>query len=306
MNYPKEFEFFEKRSFEVVHAVFRVAAVVARPTVREMLEERALEYFDIKDAISLEALREGVDLGAKIGEITEINAQVLLREIDALMKIARGFEEEDEKILSTMGEKGNNVSLEGLFSNTPVSFSDLADTDVFSDEQNPFSYDIVGVEGNGIFESPEMNLEKSGNAFNVSLNKNQEKPNQNRNESISGNSPEMKLEKSGNRVFQSFSKNRVSGKSGNESVQKSNTIPNSISTTAYSVPQAAERRELIISFLRNKTFCHVSDIVEQFPQVTDRTIRYDIKALVDNKIVERVGNGGPNSYFRLKRGSSQN
>ena len=301
MNYPKEFEFFEKRSFEVVHAVFRVAAVVARPTVREMLEERALEYFDIKDAISLEALREGVDLGAKIGEITEINAQVLLREIDALMKIARGFEEEDEKILSTMGEKGNNVSLEGLFSNTPVSFSDLADTDVFSDEQNPFSDDIVGVEGNDIFESPEMNLEKSGNTFNASLNKNQEKPTQIQTDSISGNSPEMKLEKSGNRVFQSFSKDSTSRKSGNESVRKSNNI----STTAYSVPQAAERRELIISFLRNKTFCHVSDIVEQFPQVTDRTIRYDIKALVDNKIVERVGNGGPNSYFRLKRGSTQ-
>lgn len=62
-----------------------------------------------------------------------------------------------------------------------------------------------------------------------------------------------------------------------------------------------ERNEAIMEILSRRNLCHIKDIVLALPNVSERTIRYDIQRLVDKGVIERVGTGGPNSFFRVKK-----
>lgn len=44
----------------------------------------------------------------------------------------------------------------------------------------------------------------------------------------------------------------------------------------------------------------LKDLIAEFPDVSERTLRYDLQRLCDQGLVERVGNGGPASYYRAK------
>ena len=45
---------------------------------------------------------------------------------------------------------------------------------------------------------------------------------------------------------------------------------------------------------------HLKNLIAEFPDVSERTIRYDLQRLCDQGLVERVGNGGPASFYRYK------
>lgn len=45
--------------------------------------------------------------------------------------------------------------------------------------------------------------------------------------------------------------------------------------------------------------CRLKDLISEFPDVSERTLRYDLQRLCEQKIIERVGNGGPASYYKL-------
>jgi DeoR/GlpR family transcriptional regulator of sugar metabolism len=61
---------------------------------------------------------------------------------------------------------------------------------------------------------------------------------------------------------------------------------------------------VIIEQLSRKTYSTLRDVAEILPGVSERTLRYDIQRMVDKKIVERVGGGGPHSFLRLKKGKT--
>ena len=44
----------------------------------------------------------------------------------------------------------------------------------------------------------------------------------------------------------------------------------------------------------------LKDILAAFPEVSERTMRYDLQKLCSQGLIERVGNGGPGSYYLLK------
>ncbi|MBI4093292.1 MAG: DeoR family transcriptional regulator [Candidatus Kerfeldbacteria bacterium] len=44
----------------------------------------------------------------------------------------------------------------------------------------------------------------------------------------------------------------------------------------------------------------MKDLIAEFPDVSERTIRYDLQRLLQHGSVERVGNGGPASYYVIK------
>lgn len=43
----------------------------------------------------------------------------------------------------------------------------------------------------------------------------------------------------------------------------------------------------------------LKDILAAFQNVSERTIRYDLQGLCGKKVIERVGNGGPATYYRI-------
>lgn len=61
-----------------------------------------------------------------------------------------------------------------------------------------------------------------------------------------------------------------------------------------------QRQTAILELIRQKTNCRMKDIQEELPDVSERTLRYDIHALIEKGEVERVGAGGPFSYYKPK------
>jgi len=61
------------------------------------------------------------------------------------------------------------------------------------------------------------------------------------------------------------------------------------------------RREAILSKIRQAGSCRLRDIQEALPDISDRTLRYDIQELMVSGEVERIGGGGPATYYRVRR-----
>lgn len=57
------------------------------------------------------------------------------------------------------------------------------------------------------------------------------------------------------------------------------------------------RQMAILRQIRENQFCRLRNIVDAMPNISERTIRNDIQALIGNGHVRRIGGGGPNSYF---------
>lgn len=50
---------------------------------------------------------------------------------------------------------------------------------------------------------------------------------------------------------------------------------------------------------RNGSGMRLKDILAEFRNVSERTIRYDLQGLCEKGVIERVGNGGPATYYRI-------
>lgn len=60
------------------------------------------------------------------------------------------------------------------------------------------------------------------------------------------------------------------------------------------------RRNIIVEKIRQLGNAAMKDIVAAFPSVSERTLRYDLRKLCERAVLERVGNGGPASFYRPK------
>ncbi len=64
---------------------------------------------------------------------------------------------------------------------------------------------------------------------------------------------------------------------------------------------AGDRPSNIVDKIRQSGYCRLSDIQAILPDVSERTIRYDLERLSSQGIIERFGGGGPATYYRIKR-----
>jgi len=95
-------------------AVFRVASVVDHIFLRKELEKASIELASYLDEESLNKLDRLIHLGASIGEISDVNAQVLIRETNNLKDLLNddGYDMQDNEeidISSLFTSKGNQL-----------------------------------------------------------------------------------------------------------------------------------------------------------------------------------------------------
>lgn len=72
--------------------------------------------------------------------------------------------------------------------------------------------------------------------------------------------------------------------------------------------QSVIRQSAIVSLVQsgNDGICRMKDLIATFPDVSERTLRYDLKKLCDQAVLERVGSSGPGSYYRLVNADERN
>jgi hypothetical protein len=61
-----------------------------------------------------------------------------------------------------------------------------------------------------------------------------------------------------------------------------------------------DRLNLVAERVAELGHAAMRDIIAAFPGVSERTIRYDLQKLCEQGIIERIGSGGPASYYRTK------
>ena len=60
-----------------------------------------------------------------------------------------------------------------------------------------------------------------------------------------------------------------------------------------------KRRDIIVQRVRENGNCRVKEIQEILPDTSERTIRYDLQKLLETGKIERIGNGGPATYYKF-------
>jgi hypothetical protein len=65
--------------------------------------------------------------------------------------------------------------------------------------------------------------------------------------------------------------------------------------------KSAIRQTAILERIRQTGNCRLKDIQEILPQASERTIRYDLQTLLEQSLIERVGNAGPSVFYRVSQ-----
>lgn len=60
------------------------------------------------------------------------------------------------------------------------------------------------------------------------------------------------------------------------------------------------RQSAIIEKIRQSGNAAMRDLIAEFPDVSERTLRYDLQKLCDQEVITRVGNSGPASYYTIR------
>ena len=65
--------------------------------------------------------------------------------------------------------------------------------------------------------------------------------------------------------------------------------------------KSAIRQSAILQIIRQSGNCRLKDIQESLHDASERTIRYDLQDLIEQGFIERIGSGGPSTYYRDSR-----
>lgn len=103
-------------------------------------------------------------------------------------------------------------------------------------------------------------------------------------------------------VSEIFSKPEIATRSA-EPVPIIPAIEESFSEPAIrqSANDSAIRQDAILARIRQSGNCRLKDIQEVLPDTSERTIRYDLQTLLEQGLIERVGNAGPSVFYRASR-----
>jgi hypothetical protein len=81
--------------------------------------------------------------------------------------------------------------------------------------------------------------------------------------------------------------------------QKSNE-PEDFKSESGNYQSAEIRQKTIADFVEKSGNCRMKDLLEQFADVSERTLRNDLQNLAARGLIERMGEGGPGTYYRYK------
>lgn len=59
------------------------------------------------------------------------------------------------------------------------------------------------------------------------------------------------------------------------------------------------RQDKILEIIRQSGKAQLRDLIAEFPGISERTLRYDLKKLFDDGKLNRQGTGGPSNYYML-------
>ncbi len=271
-------EFLKKKAREISYALNRVSFYIKRADLRNRVERLSFEFLenvaiaseDASDKVSLirvfkniSAIDVLVRISHSLYEIETVNSTILLRELDHFNSAIRQL---------------------GL----PT--RDLAKRDN-SATANPFAIENLNLES--IFSMPPALVPQTVESDNNSAIRQPA-------DSATANQI-ANIDKEKEIVEKAYSDGQASEQ--HSSFTSRPIIKKIISESglASNTGNSAIRQNLILEKIATMGRATVKEMVNQFPGVSERTLRYDLQKLCDRGLVERVGNGGPGTNYIPKK-----
>jgi hypothetical protein len=265
-------QFLSKKAYEISYALFRMAAVVRRPSFADQMESRGLSLLDATVAEDYDRaliLAKGIEyflrFGADVGVLNIANVEVVARELIMFNSAIAEFKKSANVL--PIAELGNVFSKLSL----PV-VKKGGQPDVSRENKQTKPPSIGEVEGAISREDLADNSSSDGSR------------------GIVKSVPHSLIRQSIPAMMVGHS-NDYGGR-GNGSVHN----------TKSEGRQSAilERIRRIGNLPDGKTGCRLKEIQEFLPETSERTLRYDVQNLIEQGLIERIGNSGPATYYRAK------
>ena len=260
-----------QKAYELSYATFRVAALVRKPDLKERLERQAAIILeraasgDLAIGEPLETLRALIMLSEGIGEIRYVNAKVLLRELGNLERIVKAAAPPSPGY----GGQVEEFDIERMFSTTATGKAGVEDSiRRIQERRKEETHPSPGFGGQA--EEAARHAPKVDSVVPTNAVTNPAKP-----ETRQNGNGSAKLTTSGN------------GNGSASSPQGGNGNGN------------GEARASAIYAKIQRGNASIKDLLAEFNGVSERTLRYDLQRLVEQGRIERVGSGGPGTYYRL-------
>lgn len=289
MNSDSFVSFASRRAFEISYATHRLAASLQDSAFSAFLKKESLallaasaagEYSAaLKSANSLEYI---VRLGQETGAMSIANAKILLAEItrfcDSLDLTQHAAEEpnlanyfsHDEGIAALVpdlySESGNETAKEDSRNEIAKAGSGKEDVRVSFDPAKGTNPAIAVLPG----------IRQSGKA---------------RQEELPDVDAEIAEEIDGIAV-------------DDETAVDGELFDAGIDTEEETSSSIVKRHMIILDYIRKNGSCKIKDLQELLPDVSERTLRYDIRTMIDKGVIERVGSGGPFSFYKEREDAS--
>ncbi len=260
-------EFIPKKSFEVVYALMRVARTTHGADFSGHLERVALDMMrsaTLGNFLELRAFLKLTEYYLRIGEGNDLVSHFLV-----------------ETIMKEMGELDQFV----------VEYMKEGDLDL----KNNLEKEVAS----GFLVSKPKKIERSDGAH--------EKVS----EPVSNQPEEVFFEEIPKESFelQSFLQNSrvdsvreaVPSKPSFSSFGASMHSNSGSETDVLSGNSAIIRQSAILGKIRQSSYCRLKDVQDLIPNSSERTLRYDLQKLIERGEIERVGSGGPSSFYRVRR-----
>ena len=258
-----------KKAYEIGYAIFRVTSSLKERSLADRLQNQAvllLESTITKDYPKAQLAVEVIDcilrFGVDVNLINSANVELISGELTALNSAIAGFAS-GELVESGNAAKPQPIDIDNIFTRAPVP---LSGTVLGSAPRNAVKREAAAVRPRSFTKAP----------------------------SISNN----------NEIQQEQTKKTSLNEAKSEIMTLSPTANDS---NRQGLIKAVMRQSAILERIRQnnnladgKAGCRLREFQELFPESSERTLRYDIESLIEQGLIERVGNSGPATYYRAK------
>ncbi|MDO8443020.1 MAG: DeoR family transcriptional regulator [bacterium] len=314
-------EFLKKKAREISYALNRVSFYIKRDELRNRLERLSFEFLEnvavagedtsdkpalIKVFKNISAMDVLIRIAHSLYEIETVNSNILIRELDAFNSAIRQLAEENSAM-------ENNSE----FGNSSANSSRV-------NSENPFAKQELNLES--IFSMPPAVIKETVNSASISVGAKKESVNSAiHNSEISNQSVVEEIKTSESKDFanidnekeiveRAYSKD-AGGVVGDVSSLKSETAKDSVQACQAIIRKFQNgigqqvrdesgnrtiRQNLISERIRQSGKANVRTLINQFPGVSERTLRYDLQRLCDQGVVEKIGSSGPGTSYAPK------
>ncbi len=281
---------FTQKAQELSHALVRIAVYVRRRELRERLESLSFDLVELihkrdyeQAVLTIDSLSGFLKLGAALYEVETLNSRIILGELSLLNAHIRqlfGLDKiPDASVLFSASGDGGVGQVANASADERDMDNDFANYELANTKLSEINNAAIGIRQSAM---PMRDSEQFGNGV-EELGNSANSDSAMNNPAIDSN-PDVAVGASQSRVFDKPDIGTV-------------IIGSTIRQNAILDKIKAMSEKDSSGYM---TGCRMKDLMATFPEVSERTLRYDLQKLLGRGVVERMGNGGPSSGYVIK------